>query len=162
DLRGGTATGWWRSACRRSGPPRTSSPASLPRSYRRSTGASSSHAKRRWKEPFMDDRTIGRRALLKSLGVLATGLGSTEGARATPASAASPPPPRSRPSGGPYNILLILTDQERYLRPGELPAGFKLPAHERLVSRGTVFENHRINSCVCTPSRSVLYTGRHI
>jgi arylsulfatase len=25
-----------------------------------------------------------------------------------------------------------------------------------------VFENHRINSCVCTPSRSVLYTGRHI
>jgi arylsulfatase A-like enzyme len=25
-----------------------------------------------------------------------------------------------------------------------------------------VFENHRINSCVCTSSRSVLYTGRHI
>ena len=25
-----------------------------------------------------------------------------------------------------------------------------------------MFENHRINSCVCTPSRSVLYTGRHI
>ena len=25
-----------------------------------------------------------------------------------------------------------------------------------------VFENHRINSCVCTSSRSVIYTGRHI
>ncbi|MDZ7651610.1 MAG: sulfatase-like hydrolase/transferase [Burkholderiaceae bacterium] len=25
-----------------------------------------------------------------------------------------------------------------------------------------MFENHRINSCVCTSSRSVLYTGRHI
>ena len=24
---------------------------------------------------------------------------------------------------GPYNILFILTDQERYFRPGELPAG---------------------------------------
>ena len=30
------------------------------------------------------------------------------------------------------------------------------------ASRGTTFANHRINSCVCTPSRSVLYTGQHI
>jgi arylsulfatase len=63
---------------------------------------------------------------------------------------------------GAYNILFILTDQERYFRPGELPSGYRLPAHERLASRGTVFENHRINSCVCTSSRSVLYTGQHI
>jgi arylsulfatase len=61
-----------------------------------------------------------------------------------------------------YNILFILTDQERYFRPGELPAGFSMPAHERLMKRGTTFVNHRINSCVCTPSRSVLYTGQHI
>jgi len=61
-----------------------------------------------------------------------------------------------------YNILFILNDQERYFRPGELPQDFQLPAHERLAERGTVFENHQINSCVCTPSRSVLYTGRHI
>ena len=27
---------------------------------------------------------------------------------------------------------------------------------------GVVFENHRINSCVCTSSRSVIYTGLHI
>ena len=30
------------------------------------------------------------------------------------------------------------------------------------MKRGTTFVNHRINSCVCTPSRSVIYTGRHI
>jgi arylsulfatase len=30
------------------------------------------------------------------------------------------------------------------------------------MKMGIVFENHQINSCVCTPSRSVLYTGRHI
>ncbi|MCE7878325.1 MAG: twin-arginine translocation pathway signal protein, partial [Betaproteobacteria bacterium PRO3] len=47
-------------------------------------------------------------------------------------------------------------------RPGELPKDYRLPAHERLAKRGVVFENHQINSCVCTPSRSVLYTGRHI
>ena len=64
--------------------------------------------------------------------------------------------------GAPYNIVFILTDQERYFRPDELPAGYTLPARERLAKNGVVFENHRINSCVCTPSRSVIYTGRHI
>jgi len=63
---------------------------------------------------------------------------------------------------GPYNFLFILTDQERFFRPGELPEGYRLPAHERLAKRGTTFVNHRINSCVCTSSRSVLYTGQHI
>src|SRR5678816_1902548 len=57
---------------------------------------------------------------------------------------------------GSYNILFILTDQERYFRPGELPADYSLPAHERLTRQGTTFVSHRINSCVCTPSRSVL------
>jgi len=42
------------------------------------------------------------------------------------------------------------------MRPGALPA------HERLVRQGTTFVNHTINSCVCTPSRSVVYTGQHI
>ncbi len=65
-------------------------------------------------------------------------------------------------AGVPYNIVFILTDQERYFRPDELPAGYTLPARERLARNGVVFENHRINSCVCTPSRSVIYTGRHI
>ena len=65
-------------------------------------------------------------------------------------------------SDGAPNILFILTDQERFFRPGELPAGYELPAHAKLMKRGTTFVNHRIASCVCTPSRSVLYTGRHI
>jgi arylsulfatase len=65
-------------------------------------------------------------------------------------------------AGRKYNIVFILTDQERYFRPGELPAGYSLPARERLANQGIVFENHRINSCVCTSSRSVIYTGRHI
>jgi arylsulfatase A-like enzyme len=61
-----------------------------------------------------------------------------------------------------YNILMILTDQERYLPPSELPAGYRLPGHEKLASSGIVFENHQVASCVCTPSRSVIYTGQHI
>lgn len=70
----------------------------------------------------------------------------------------------STPAGGNggYNILFILTDQERHFRPGELPVGYELPGHDRLRRAGTYFNNHRIASCVCTSSRSVIYTGRHI
>ncbi len=64
--------------------------------------------------------------------------------------------------GDQYNILMILTDQERYMPSSELPAGYRLPGHEKLASRGIVFENHQVASCVCTPSRSVIYTGQHI
>jgi arylsulfatase len=106
----------------------------------------------------------GRRDLLKVLGVGAAAVamgGGVGGASAAQPAAATQASGASAPAG-PYNILFILTDQERYFRPGELPRDFHLPAHERLARRGIVFENHRINSCVCTPSRSVLYTGRHI
>ena len=110
----------------------------------------------------------GRRAALKTVAVGAaaaafglSGASSPAGAQ-TPRPTTKPPGEPSRQPGGPYNILFILTDQERFFRPGDLPKGYSLPGHERLAKKGTVFENHRINSCVCTPSRSVLYTGRHI
>lgn len=61
-----------------------------------------------------------------------------------------------------YNILMIVTDQERYMAPTDLPIGYRLPGHEKLASRSVVFENHQVASCVCTPSRAVLYTGQHI
>jgi arylsulfatase len=69
---------------------------------------------------------------------------------------------KDKQAAGPYNIVFILTDQERHFRLGELPRDYRLPAHERLAKNGVVFENHRINSCVCTSSRSVIYTGLHI
>ncbi len=115
----------------------------------------------------MDNRTpevdSGRRDLLKSLVTAAVAASTGVGASSEAAAAAAVAGPRQNPpTPGGYNILFILTDQERRFRPGELPADFHLPAHERLARRGTVFENHQINSCVCTPSRSVVYTGRHI
>ena len=56
---------------------------------------------------------------------------------------------------------MIVTDQERH-KPDELPIGYRLPGHEKLMSRGVTFDNHQIGSCVCTPSRAVVYTGQHI
>ena len=108
------------------------------------------------------DSSLSRRAFLRLTGVgaIALGLGLGNTANSPAASSGANRDPKKHV--GPYNILFILTDQERFFRPGELPAGYSLPAHERLMRQGTTFLNHRINSCVCTPSRSVLYTGQHI
>ncbi|HET9694486.1 MAG TPA: sulfatase-like hydrolase/transferase [Steroidobacteraceae bacterium] len=104
---------------------------------------------------FLRSAGAGALSLGLASGTLASSVAPTRGADSHGAAAPARAPGR-------YNILFILTDQERRFRPGELPAGYSLPAHERLMQRGTVFTNHTINSCVCTPSRSVLYTGHHI
>lgn len=110
--------------------------------------------------------SFSRREFLRLAGAGATalGLGAFDGfTNLTPAArGASLSTQGGAHTAGPYNILFILTDQERFFRPGELPVGYRLPAHERLTKQGTTFVNHRINSCVCTPSRSVVYTGQHI
>lgn len=107
---------------------------------------------------------IKRRDLIKTIGTgtLAAVFGVNPLSEKAAAEPQSSVPMRREGMVGPYNILLILTDQERYFHPFELPKDYHLPAHERLAKKGIVFENHRINSCVCTSSRSVLYTGRHI
>src|SRR5262245_36019730 len=101
---------------------------------------------------------LARRDVLKTIGVSAAAATFGTGVNIADATAAPRRTAANAPQG-PYNILFILTDQERYFRPGELPRDYRLPGRERLAKKGTVFENHRINSCVCTPSRSVLYTG---
>ena len=58
------------------------------------------------------------------------------------------------------NVLLIVTDEERYALPR--PAGFSLPARERLMARGTTFDRYYVASTMCSSSRSVMYTGQHV
>jgi choline-sulfatase len=64
--------------------------------------------------------------------------------------------PSSAPAG--YNILFILTDQEHYFDSWPFP----VPGRESLRRDGITFTNHQIASCVCSPSRSTIYTGQHI
>ncbi|MHC4708096.1 MAG: sulfatase-like hydrolase/transferase, partial [Planctomycetota bacterium] len=108
---------------------------------------------------------MSRREFVKVAGLgglsLGVGLGSF-GCNAKVGSAAEPaavPSAGQKPSQ-PYNILFILTDQEGYF--DGYPRGMRLPGHERLMRNGVTFTNHQIASCVCTPSRSVIYTGQHI
>ena len=56
-----------------------------------------------------------------------------------------------------FNILFIFTDQERHM--SAWPAGMSLPAHERLRQDGVTFTNHYTSAMMCTPSRSVMFTG---
>lgn len=114
-----------------------------------------------------NESKLSRRDFLKNAGLaaLATGVGgSLVGSLPVNAQTeqAESKGMSKRPSGGSYNILMIVTDQERHMTSDELPVGYQLPGHQRLAKRGVVFDNHQVGSCVCTPSRSVIYTGQHI
>lgn len=67
--------------------------------------------------------------------------------------AAEPPPP---------NILVILADDLGY---GDLSCygakDLRTPNLDRLVGEGMRFDGFRANSCVCSPSRAALLTGRY-
>ena len=99
-----------------------------------------------------------RRDFLAAAGVTVAQLNSVW-ATATTAAASQTSQQPTR-AGRPRNILLIVTDQEQYI--DKLPAGYSLPGRARLEQLGTSFTNHQIASCVCTSSRSNIYTGQHI
>jgi arylsulfatase A-like enzyme len=64
------------------------------------------------------------------------------------------------------NILLIMTDEERYPPPYEPESvrSFRrsqLPAREAIRSSGMEFHRHYAGSTACTPSRATLFTGQY-
>ena len=64
------------------------------------------------------------------------------------------------------NILLIMTDEERYAPPYEVESvkAFRhsqLGARESIRSRGLEFHRHYAGSTACTPSRATLFTGQY-
>ena len=64
------------------------------------------------------------------------------------------------------NILLIMTDEERYPPPYETAevAEFRrtqMPARERIRSGGLELHRHYAGSTACVPSRATLFTGQY-
>lgn len=102
---------------------------------------------------------LSRRELLQrsSAAAAAIATGISVGGLPAQAGAADAPAGNARDSL-PYNILLIVVDQERHFDAWPFP----VPGRERLARMGTRFTNHQIASNVCSPSRSVIYTGQHI
>lgn len=112
-----------------------------------------------------NDINENRRNLLKGLGIatitsLLPETGSAEPAHSKSKEAWDVPftgtIPEIIPKG--YNILLITCDQERFF--DQYP--FPVPGRERLMKTGITFTNHQATANVCTPSRSVMYTGLHM
>ncbi len=96
-----------------------------------------------------------RRAVLTS-GAALVGANMLPGTMAS----AAPTPPVTAPDAPPggYNILYILVDQEHFFEKWPFP----VPAREWMKANGISFTNHQAASCVCSPARSVIYTGQHI
>jgi len=64
------------------------------------------------------------------------------------------------------NVLLIMTDEERYPPPyeDEVLAEYRrtrLPARQRLWDRGLELHRHYVGSTACLPSRATLFTGQY-
>ncbi len=64
------------------------------------------------------------------------------------------------------NILLIMTDEERYAPSYEVDSvkafrSSQLSARESIRSRGIEFHRHYAGSTACTPSRATLFTGQY-
>ncbi|MDY7105158.1 MAG: sulfatase-like hydrolase/transferase [Actinomycetota bacterium] len=64
------------------------------------------------------------------------------------------------------NILILMTDQERYPPPYEDAALARwrrdqLPARERLRESGLELHGHHVASTACLPSRTTLFTGHY-
>lgn len=63
----------------------------------------------------------------------------------------------------PPNLMLIITDQQRYPMHWPEDQGWLdrlMPADAELARTGVTFEEASIASCMCSPSRASLFTGR--
>ena len=64
------------------------------------------------------------------------------------------------------NVLVIMTDEERYPPPYESAAvtefrRTQLPARERLRRRSRELHRHCVGATACLPSRATLFTGQY-
>ncbi len=101
--------------------------------------------------------SLSRREFLVGLGVaVAAGPALLTSVAARPGGAEG----RARAAADQPNIVIIITDQERY--PQHWPSGWSeanLPNRKRLADTGISFTHAFCNTCMCSPSRSTLVTG---
>jgi arylsulfatase A-like enzyme len=98
----------------------------------------------------MDGKGINRRDFNKATM-------AAVGAAALPDTLVAPGRQAGQNRARPYNIVLVMCDQESYhLQNAD---GYELPARDELRRRGIAFEKHYIGAAMCTPSRGVMFSG---
>ncbi len=98
---------------------------------------------------------------MAGLGLVASTLHATSGnVFAAKSREGAPTETPDRIAGKGYNVVLIVTDQERYFK--KIPESAELSSREKIKREGVSFNNHYNCSNMCTSSRSVIYTGQHI
>jgi arylsulfatase A-like enzyme len=90
---------------------------------------------------------LTRRAFLKAAGASTAAMGLSSGC-----------PCPGNPNGYP-NVLLVMVDQMRL--PQWFPPDFRLPAYDRLLREGLLFDNFFTSAVPCSASRATIFTGLH-
>ena len=108
----------------------------------------------------MSSNDFSRRTLLASAGGVAAVAAAVSMAKPAEAAPATIERPRGkRRTDGRYNILMIVTDQQRSF--ADVPKSLPMPGQDMIRRRGVSFDNYLINTNPCGPSRAVMYTGQH-
>jgi choline-sulfatase len=111
------------------------------------------------REPGSSAGGLSRRQFVQ----LATGSAIAAGAGLSPSLALGDSDNRGHGRGNRPNIVLIITDQERY--PQYWPPGWadaNLPNRKRLADHGLTFTRAFCNAAMCSPSRATLFTGLYL
>ena len=61
----------------------------------------------------------------------------------------------------PPNIILILTDDQRYDGLGFVNSRIRTPNLDKMAETGTYFENAMVTTSICSPSRATIATGMY-
>lgn len=101
----------------------------------------------------MSDKKITRREFSKGMAATTAGITIAAAAGATQAQ-------QFGRASGKKNVLIIMMDQERAW--ATLPKGFDMPVREKFESESLSFQEYNIGTLSCAPSRSVIYSGRHV
>jgi len=111
-------------------------------------------------EPKSSAGSLSRRQFMQ----LATGSAIAAGAGlSSPLALGADPKGGGGGQGSRPNIVLIITDQERY--PQYWPPGWadaNLPNRKRLADHGLTFTRAFCNAAMCSPSRATLFTGLYL